>query len=279
MRCHALFGCALLVLHPRIFANAFYDSKDMGFAALFIIAVWTLERYRSRPSAGRILFHAAMTAAAICARLPGILLPSITVFVGLIDLSRAPDKVRRTGHLVLYLAAAAVMTTLLWPTLWQGPFDQFMAAFRKMAHNLNAPEGVLFNGVFHMMDAQPRTYLPVWIMISTPPVFLTLLWIGTATAFHRLMTALPDLKPLRSRHLTYALWLWSPMLFYVSGDSYIYDGWRHYYFLYPALALWMVRGWEWMWAVIADRRWSVWVIGVVCALTLVVLLLTMRRFR
>lgn len=261
----ALLGCALLVLHPRIFANAFYNSKDMGFAALFIIAVWTLERYRSNPSAVRILIHSAATAAAVCARLPGILMVVITVLVGLADLWHTSPKRVRAGHLIIYLTAAAAATLLLWPTLWQGPIEEFMAALRKMAHNQPDP-GALFQGVFYVAQEQPRNYLPVWIVISTPPAFLALLAIGSVTAFHRAITDTSGFELRRSKHLTYTLWLYGPIVYYMFSDSYIYDGWRHYYFLYPALVLWMVRGWEEARTFLCERRRTMWML---CALILV----------
>jgi hypothetical protein len=49
-RAWALLGCGMLVLSPRIFADAFYNSKDLPFLSFCIIAAYTLVQFVNQPS-------------------------------------------------------------------------------------------------------------------------------------------------------------------------------------------------------------------------------------
>ena len=60
-----LAGAAILLLSPRLFAEAFYNYKDVVFLSLFALAMLTLARLLRRPTAGRALLHALACAAAI----------------------------------------------------------------------------------------------------------------------------------------------------------------------------------------------------------------------
>lgn len=52
-----LVGSLLLVLSPRLFADAFYNSKDIPFLSLFILSICTLRLYLRRRSSTAALLH------------------------------------------------------------------------------------------------------------------------------------------------------------------------------------------------------------------------------
>jgi hypothetical protein len=45
----AMFGCLCLVLSPRIFADSFYNSKDIPFLSVFVVSIYALVRFPVRP--------------------------------------------------------------------------------------------------------------------------------------------------------------------------------------------------------------------------------------
>jgi hypothetical protein len=49
----ALLGPAMLIVSPRIFAESFYNSKDIPCLAGFIVAIFTLTRFLEKPTALR----------------------------------------------------------------------------------------------------------------------------------------------------------------------------------------------------------------------------------
>jgi hypothetical protein len=74
-----LLGALLLVLSPRLFAEFFYNDKDVVFMAFFVIATNTSVAFVARPSWRRAAWHALACAFAIDARIMGVLLPIATL--------------------------------------------------------------------------------------------------------------------------------------------------------------------------------------------------------
>jgi 4-amino-4-deoxy-L-arabinose transferase-like glycosyltransferase len=67
-----LLAAAFLVLTPRMFAESFYNSKDLVFMALFAIATNTMIGFVTKPRVQTALVHALATAVAIDVRIMAI---------------------------------------------------------------------------------------------------------------------------------------------------------------------------------------------------------------
>ena len=74
-----LLAATFLILSPRIFADAFYNSKDLVFLSVFAIAMNTTIAFVIRPSWKTALFHALPCAIAIDTRLMASLIPLVTI--------------------------------------------------------------------------------------------------------------------------------------------------------------------------------------------------------
>src|SRR3989338_1187157 len=71
----ALLGCIFLVVSPRIFADSFYNSKDIPSLAIFIISIYTLVNFLNKKTTRSALWHALISAALIDIRISGIIIP------------------------------------------------------------------------------------------------------------------------------------------------------------------------------------------------------------
>lgn len=102
----------------------------------------------------------------------------------------------------------------------------------------------------------PWHYIPVWIVVTTP-VLAALAGLAVAGrqvwqgGRARLRTQTDRLD------LLLADWLLGPVVIAIVLRSTLYDGWRHLYFVYPALLLWTVRG-AWEAARVVRLRRRVW---------------------
>jgi hypothetical protein len=67
-----------LLLSPRIFADAFYNSKDIPFLAAYTICLFSLLWFLDKPNFGRAALHGVFTAAMLAIRLPGLIMPALT---------------------------------------------------------------------------------------------------------------------------------------------------------------------------------------------------------
>ena len=245
-----LVGAGLLVLSPRIFAEAFYNYKDVVFLSLFALAVLTLTRLLRRPTAGRALVHALATAAAIDVRTMGILLPLLTVGFGVLEMWARP--VRRRGLAIalgLYLPLMVVLVVLAWPYLWESPWENFKAALSSFGNYVFSVD-VFYLGQLVSIQALPWHYAPVWLLITTPVPWVALFGVGLVGMGRGLLRAglVRWLRRTQARRdLLLLAWFFGPLLGIVVLHSAIYDGWRHLYFVYPAFVLLAGQGLRRLW--------------------------------
>ena len=243
----ALLGAGLLLLSPRIFAEAFYNGKDVGFLSLFTIGAFTLHRLRARPGGGRALLHALASGAAIGARVMGLLLPGLTVLALGLMAWAAPDRRARRrllALLALYLVATSGVAVAAWPYLWQQPWAHLREALAVMSH-FPWPGTVFYAGRFVPATALPWHYLPVWLLITTPLPYSLAALLGLGAGLRALVRGggAASLRSWNGQFDWLALgWLLAPPVLVVGLHSVVYDGWRHVYFIYPALLLLALRG-------------------------------------
>jgi hypothetical protein len=237
-----LLGSSFLVLSPRIFAESFYNSKDLAFLSVFIIGMHTLMRVMERITAGRVLAHAVMSALAIGIRMPGVMVPFLTVVLAAAGIAtsgvKREDVRPAVTRLAAYAAATCLLTILFWPVLWAGPLDQFLAALAKMSHY---PITVvnLFFGKKVMAGDLPWYYIPGWMAVSTPLLYLVLFPVGVFFQARRWVEkGAGFLADLHDRYdLLFMLWFFLPLVSVILLHSVLYAGWRHLYFIYPAFLL------------------------------------------
>jgi len=231
-----LAGAFFLVLSPRIFANSFYNSKDIPFLSVFIISIYTLIRYLDKPTLERAGLHALACAILIDIRIVGVIVPFLTfVFAAYESIAvrkaQALKSLLIDNALVFYAILTTALTILLWPLLWRDPAANFMAAFNEMSY-YNFPYTVFYAGRYLGGRELPWHYLPVWILISTPLFYIAFFPIGCFTLFRK------------RDDLLFMAWFFFPILAIIGLKSVLYDDWRQAYFAYPAFLLISMAGME-----------------------------------
>ena len=74
-----LLGSIFLVLSPRIFADSFYNPKDLPFLSAFLIAIFTLNMYLLNKNVKFAVIHGIATGFAAGIRILGIMIPFFTI--------------------------------------------------------------------------------------------------------------------------------------------------------------------------------------------------------
>ena len=240
----ALLACAGLVLSPPIFAHAFYNSKDVPFLAAFVASMFTLLRLVRRPSLGTALLHAVTTSWLLAIRVPGILIPLLTVAACSYRAVRSggPPRSALAGYGSLYLVLAAAMTYALWPTLWREPVAAFWNALDTM-RRFPWEGQVLYGGRFVASTDLPWHYAPVWIAITTPLLYLLAFLAGVPVVARRVIREITGPSSLSGVYaMLVSAWLIGPLAAVIVLHSVLYDGWRQLFFVYPALLLIAAEG-------------------------------------
>ncbi len=243
----ALLGCGLLAACPRIFADAFYNSKDIPFLVFAIFTASSLAWYLEKPRLLRLTLHALLTGAFIAIRAPGIYMPALTLGMLLIEvLARRIKPAFALRDALTYLLLAVGFTFIFFPYLWRNPLESAREALLFMA---NFPQymPVFYQGRFITPTSLPWHYIPVWMAITLPPAYLALgaLGLGAALTGALRRPAQVFAESWRIRLLALA-WLFGPLLAVILLHSSLYDAWRQMFFIYPALALLALDGAAWL---------------------------------
>ena len=267
-----LLAVTLLILSPRIFADAFYNSKDLVFLSVFLIGTNTLIALVIRPSLKTAIVHAVATAVAIDVRLIGVVLFLAAILVlSARVIKREVDSKQAVLVFTVLSGLTVTMVVAMFPWLWTEPVAHFLEAFTRMTH-FSTAFPVRYMGQDVLSSALPWHYVPVWIAITTPPLYLALLFVGVWATVHRLATAGFGLWRNESdlQDLIFLALLCVPIAAVIGLRSILYDGWRHMYFVYPAMLLLVIRGCAAVWAAARGstaRACLVAVVGVSCGHT------------
>ncbi len=259
-----LFTAVIFAASPRIFADAFYNSKDLPFLEMFVLATGTLMWYIASvkekgggPKPWIVLgLHSLASALLMDTRIPGVaVVPISVVLLAVVQYGTKKYWSRTLVSIAGYLALTAVLVILFWPILWHDPVGEFINAFRLMSRYSIYGKDVFYLGRYISSSDLPWHYLPVWIGITTPLLVLVGLLPGFVdwlrSVVESLKTALKDKwtgfaeiisNPDGLSWLAVVGWLVVPVIAVYVFHSVLYNGWRQMYFIYPPLVLISVRG-------------------------------------
>lgn len=246
-------GCLFLILSPRIFADSFYNSKDLVFLAFSIFVAYSMFKFFSTPSFFAAIVHSLVTAAAVNIRVVGIYFFAITVGVLGIKMfstrydKRDPKQVKSTLLLgsVTYVVGTSLLTVLFWPFLWEDPIRNFLFVLKSMSH-FRWDADVLFCGNFINATDVQWYYIPVWIGITTP-VLYSLLFIFGMVAIGCEFAKNPGTILYGSKerdHMVVFVLFAVPLVAVIILKSVLYDAWRQMFFIYPFFILIALYGIE-----------------------------------
>ena len=242
----ALFALLLFLLHPRLYAHSFFNTKDLPFLAMFMIALYLLERAFRRGTAAAFALCGAGVGVLVNLRIMGIILFAAALGLRALDLlqARSPAERRRVAAAAGAFALAAAGTLYaISPYLWRDPLA-IIEAFATLGGGYPSSGHAVFQGKPVGWPSIPPHYLPTWMAITTPPATLLLCLAGVAAALGRCIARPRSAAANTAQRFTLLLaaCLVLPAAAVVALRSYLYDGWRHMYFLYAPLCLLAVYG-------------------------------------
>ena len=270
----ALFALLLFLLHPRIYAHSFFNSKDLPFLAAFMIALYLVQHAFRRDTVAAFAACGVGVGVLINLRIMGALLFAAVAGLRALDLMLAyrggtiravvaergwrvrertargirrwRNRTARRRHALVttaaFVLAAAGTLYALSPYSWGDPLA-IADAFTRLAWHQHLGSG-LFQGRRVAWPSIPPHYLPTYVAITTPPATLLLCLIGAGAVIGRGIARPGSL--LRNTRLRFEWLLLAcltlPITAVVALNSNIYDGWRQMYFLYAPLCLLAVCG-------------------------------------
>ncbi len=242
----ASLGVLFLVLSPRIFAQSFYNSKDIIFMSLNFINLYFGIKYLEKSNLRNGLIFAIFSGLSVGIRLLGIYLTFIVLILRIIQILRSNDNFKK--QIFNFLATLLLIfffIYLFWPYLWADPISNFYEAF----HNIGNHKTGLYN--FFLSEYTPAIFVPwyyvfVWVGITTPLVYLILFLLGIFFVFKRIIVRIINIEQKKTfndlwrgnkEKIDFLIFLgiFLPSLIIIVMHSSLYTGWRHMYFIYPFL--------------------------------------------
>ena len=255
----ALLAMLMFLLHPRLYAHSFFNSKDLPFAALLIIALYLAHRAFRKDTLSAFLLCGVVTGLAINLR------PFALMLLPMIPAMRAPDLWRacreeRMRVLLVsaaFLAAALATAYIAHPYYWENPL-RLIESVRVLSQHPSLVAN-LFMGEVYRSDAVPWNFIPVWFAITAPPVALLLGALGsTAVCWQAITRPLDALRDPKTRFRVMLLGCFlMPVAVVIILQFNTYGGWRQMYFLWGPFCLLAAVGLHGI-ANIRMRRGGIW---------------------
>ncbi len=243
----AFFALLFMAVSPRIFGHSMNNPKDIPFAAAYVFSMLYMIRFikeMPRPSNKTIIMLIIGIAAAINVRVGGILLIAYFGLFVLVNffLKRNDFKegksVLKLGIIGVFVVLGAYFGGLLfWPYGLQAPFSNPLKALGEMS-NFSTGIRMLFNGEHLWSDELPWYYIPKWIGISAPLFLLAGLILFIVFYFMKFKKINNVLLGMVAFTAIF------PVAYAIYKHSSLYDGMRHFLFVYPMLIVLCAWGWH-----------------------------------
>ena len=238
----ALISSILLILSPRIFANSFYNNIDLLFMSLIIIAVYFSLKFFENQNIKNALLCGLFTALIIDIRIPGIIILVSNVAMLLLINLYYKSLVKNYKPFIVYIISTIFFTVIFWPYLWENTIANFFYAFNQMSNYWRSVDNLFFGQKLNSLDL-PWYYIPSWIIISTPTLYIFFFITGLIFFIKRIKDFFLKKVEIEFFYNIYFIGiLFSVLISFIYFNSTFYNGWRHAYFLYPFFLLISVDG-------------------------------------
>ena len=251
-----ILSAAVYFFSPVIFAQSHYNNKDILLLALTLdlmaLILRMIDKIRSADSPGKPSFLlAAVTAGFIMnTKVIGIAVVGLfgLLFIASLAVMKIPAK-KIVTESVLLLFLSLLFYFLFTPAMWGG-VKEIVAFHRYLIENANDfsrwDQLILFNGVLykHSVEPLPRSYLITMIALTTPFYVLVFSVFGAIRLICRMIKeGGAFFRDITNLFIASAFCLFLiPTGYATITGAHIYNGWRHFSFVYAGIVLLCVYG-------------------------------------
>ena len=244
----SILGFLLFILHPRIFAQSFYNSKDIIFLVFFCISNFYLIKFFITKKIKYIYILSFIASLTIGTRIMGLMIPILFILFFLLE-NLEKNKYKNIYHLIPFIVSTFILTIIFWPYLWENPLNLFIS-FKSMG-DYDWKGLVFFESEYYSGQYLPWYYLPKMILITSPILYILLFAIGSILIFKILLSNLINLQD-SSRNIwdnkeelfcTYSIIIvYFTVGIIIELNSTLYNGWRQVFFIYPSIIFICIYG-------------------------------------
>ena len=245
-----------VVLSALLFVWAYVTRRFPGFwkASFAGLKTYWKELFQNRPwqTAGVLALAVLFLGSAVSARIIGPLAGVLVVMYAFLRF-----RWKSVPLLLVYGIASFAVMVISWPYLWENTMENLLFV---LSRNTEFPTiyNIFFNGVVYKSNNLPVSYLPTLLSITLTEISLPLFIFGLT------LWGL-DLRKKKGHFLLgvlFLLWFLIPLLYVLIFQPPLYDSYRHFFFILPAIFLIGSYGLEFLLNKIKRVRWQVVLITV-----------------
>ena len=243
----AIFGVLFYVLSPRIFAESFYNNKDLILLSLFSISFYYVLIFFKKENNLNSIKLGIISAVCTSSRVLGILIIITCLLIYIFDLiSLFKERIKSYNKYIILVFSYSIFLIIIWPYLWENPFKNFYNTIKIFSNYLHIMQ-VLYNGDYYYSNNLPWHYSIVWPAITTPILYIFFFILGFFFFIKRFLSRFARIDNSNKRYSH--LWVgyrekfdvflfFLLIIFYfliIKLNATLYDGWRQLYFIYPII--------------------------------------------
>lgn len=243
----AITGFLFYILSPRIFAESFYNNKDLILLSLFTISFYYVLIFFKKENNLNSIKLGIISAVCTSSRVLGILLIITCLLIYIFDLiSLFKQRIKSYNKYIILVFSYSFFLIIIWPYLWENPFKNFYNTIKIFSNYLHIMQ-VLYNGDYYYSNNLPWHYSIVWPAITTPILYIFFFILGFFFFIKRFISrfAKIDNSNKRYNHLwvgyreKFDVFLFFLLIIFyfliIKLNATLYDGWRQLYFIYPII--------------------------------------------
>ena len=244
---YSFFGATILYTSPRIFADSFYNNKDLVFLSFFIFLIYFSIRFIKKSNYYNAFLLSIFAAFAMHMRIVAIYVGFLIALFFVVELlMKNKFNQKKINTLVFFFFLQFIFLYLIWPFLWENPINNFLYILKtstEFAWDVN----VFYLGDFYKPRFLPWHYFIVCFFATTPLLISILI---TGGLIHLILRFFKRLVNIDNNNSYKDIWRGEEekiflFLFFVIFipiflnfvHPTIYNSWRHLFFLYPPLIL------------------------------------------
>lgn len=235
---YAFLGLLLLYTTPRIFADSFYNGKDLAFLSFFIIAFYFSIKLLENIKINYLIFFSFFSALSINLRFVSIYLPFLLIVFLILN---QKSTIRKN---ILIIICPIFFYFLITPFLWIDPSSNILEVLKNnISFERMKTFYIFFLGEQTTLQLVSNYYLIIIFFCTTPLIIFIFGFVGFFQILLRIFKRLFKIndkcnqnvwKSKNEMLIVYSFSIFFiPIFFYYIFNSLIYNGWRHFYFLYP----------------------------------------------
>lgn len=234
------FGTLMYFLSPRLYGDSLHNNKDIIFLSLLTIVLYfTISMSEEDKKRNAVLF--AIFGGLFCnTRVLGLYFTAVFgfIYILILTLRHKWSKEKFINGLIAAFGSLSVYI-IVTPAIYAGGgFDligHISYCVNRTSNFVSWWHPVLFDGHVYdwRFDVLPWYYIPKFILITTPPIVIVLFFIGLISICVRIRVK----KDVAIYALTMLITGIIPLLVAIVKKSILYNGWRHFYFLYCVIII------------------------------------------